>query len=34
MPVAPDTILCQLNWRYATKKFDPTKKIAPDLLGN
>jgi nitroreductase len=31
MPVPPDTVLAQLNWRYATKKFDPTKKIAPDL---
>ena len=30
-PVAPDTILGQLRWRYATKKFDPTKKIAPEL---
>ena len=25
----PEQILQQLNWRYATKKFDPTKKI-PD----
>jgi nitroreductase len=31
MPVAPDTVLEQLKWRYATKKFDPTKKIAPEL---
>jgi nitroreductase len=31
MPVPPDTVLAQLKWRYATKKFDPTKKIAPDL---
>jgi len=30
-PVAPDTVLSQLAWRYATKKFDPTKKIAPEL---
>ncbi len=29
--VPPDTVLAQLNWRYATKKFDPAKKIAPDL---
>ena len=29
--VPPDTVLDQLNWRYATKKFDPAKKIAPDL---
>ncbi len=31
MPVSPETVLSQLDWRYATKKFDPTKKIAPDL---
>jgi nitroreductase len=31
MPVAPETVLEQLKWRYATKKFDPAKKIAPDL---
>ena len=31
MPVQPDIVLSQLKWRYATKKFDPTKKIAPDL---
>ncbi len=31
MPVAPETVLTQLKWRYATKKFDPAKKIAPDL---
>ena len=32
MPAAaPDTVLRQLAWRYATKKFDPTKKIAPEL---
>ena len=30
-PVAPDTVLAELNWRYATKKFDPAKTIAPDL---
>src|SRR5215468_10325182 len=29
--VSPDTILGQLRWRYATKKFDSTKKIAPEL---
>ena len=27
--VSNDTLLAQLNWRYATKKFDPTKRI-PD----
>lgn len=31
MPVAPETVLEQLTWRYATKKFDPAKKIGPDL---
>ena len=27
-PITNDTLLAQLNWRYATKKFDPVKKIA------
>jgi nitroreductase len=27
----PDALLAALNWRYATKKFDPAKKIAPAL---
>ncbi|MEO6740246.1 MAG: NAD(P)H-dependent oxidoreductase [Chthoniobacteraceae bacterium] len=27
----PDTLLAQLNWRCASKKFDATKKIAPEL---
>jgi nitroreductase len=27
----PDTLIAQLHWRYATKKFDATKKIAPEL---
>jgi nitroreductase len=31
MPVSPETVLAQLKWRYATKKFDPNKKIAPEL---
>lgn len=31
MPVSPDTVLEQLQWRYATKKFDPSRKIAPEL---
>jgi nitroreductase len=31
MSVAPETVLEQLKWRYATKKFDPAKKIAPEL---
>ena len=26
--VSNDTLLAQLNWRYATKKFDPAKKIS------
>ncbi len=30
-PISGESLLQQLNWRYATKKFDPTKKIsAPD----
>jgi nitroreductase len=29
--VAPESVLGQLAWRYATKKFDPARKIAPDL---
>ena len=28
--LAPDALLHQLRWRYATKRFDPTKKIDPD----
>ena len=27
----PDALLAQLHWRYATKKFDATRKIAPEL---
>jgi nitroreductase len=27
-PVSSDTLTRQLNWRYATKKFDPTKEIS------
>lgn len=27
-PVSTDTLIAQLNWRYATKSFDPTKKIS------
>ena len=27
--ISGDALLQQLNWRYATKKFDPAKKIAP-----
>lgn len=29
-PMASDQLLHQLRWRYATKKFDPTKKIPDD----
>jgi nitroreductase len=29
-PVNNETLLRQLQWRYAVKKFDPTKKIPPD----
>lgn len=29
--VSPEQVLQQLNWRYATKKFDPTKKIPEEL---
>ncbi|MFM8285180.1 MAG: nitroreductase family protein, partial [Planctomycetaceae bacterium] len=30
MPPIPSRVLLdQLNWRYATKKFDPSRKIAP-----
>lgn len=27
--LAPESLLSHLNWRYATKKFDPAKKIDP-----
>jgi len=29
MPVSPETLLQQLRWRYATKRFDPARRI-PD----
>ncbi|ERN41926.1 nitroreductase [Rubidibacter lacunae KORDI 51-2] len=29
--LTPDKILQALNWRYATKKFDPTRKIPDDI---
>jgi nitroreductase len=29
--LGPDTLIKQLEWRYAVKRFDPTKKIAPAL---
>src|SRR5262245_23163382 len=28
--VSPETVVTQLRWRYATKKFDPTRKIPPE----
>ena len=27
--IAPEKLLTQLNWRYATKQFDPQRKITP-----
>lgn len=30
-PIAPQQLVDALNWRYATKKFDPTKKISPEV---
>lgn len=29
-PIPADTLLRQLTWRYATKKFDPARKISPE----
>lgn len=29
--ITPDTALKQLQWRYATKQFDPSQKIADDV---
>jgi nitroreductase len=29
-PVNNDTVIKQLNWRYATKKFDPSRKISEE----
>lgn len=29
-PISPETLLAALNWRYAVKKFDPTRTIAPE----
>jgi nitroreductase len=29
-PISNETLLAQLRWRYATKKFDPTRKISAD----
>jgi nitroreductase len=30
LPLDSDALLSALNWRYATKKFDPAKKISPE----
>lgn len=30
-PVSPAQVVEALEWRYATRKFDPAKKIAPDV---
>ncbi len=29
--VTPESLVQSLHWRYATKKFDPARKIAPAL---
>jgi nitroreductase len=29
-PLTPDRVLAALNWRYATQKFDPARKIAAE----
>lgn len=29
--ISPDLVKRQLGWRYATKKFDPTRKISPEV---
>jgi nitroreductase len=29
-PIKGEQLLTQLNWRYAVKQFDPTRKIAPE----
>ena len=28
---SPEAVVAQLRWRYATKKFDPTRTIAPEI---
>ena len=30
-PLHPDRLITQLHWRYATKKFDPRRKIGSDV---
>lgn len=29
-PVSNETVLTQLNWRYATKKFDPSRRVSAE----
>src|SRR5205807_424342 len=29
-PIKGEQLLTQLNWRYATKKFDPRRKVSPE----
>ena len=29
-PIHGDQLLTPLNWRYATKEFDPARKISPE----
>ncbi|MBK1883975.1 NAD(P)H-dependent oxidoreductase [Luteolibacter pohnpeiensis] len=31
MTIAPDTLIDALNWRYATKKFDPKRQISDEV---
>jgi nitroreductase len=31
MTIPPSQLLAALHWRYATKKFDPTRKIPPEI---
>ena len=30
LPISPETLISALSWRYATKVFDPTRKIGPE----
>lgn len=31
MPISPESLLASLQWRYAVKRFDPARTIAPEL---
>jgi nitroreductase len=31
IPITPGTLIDALKWRYATKRFDPTKKVSDEL---